>query len=320
MMGLLLLRDKIKNFYTSHEFICFAIIKFLMVLIGLILVKDNIGYMESLKKMPVILAVAGLSAFLPMGVTILILAAVILANIYALSMYLAAVSLGALIVMFIIYYRFTPKESVMLVLIPMMFYLKVPYLAPLAIGLVGTPISVVTAAFGTIVYYMINLVSVNSATINNMDSDSAGKQIEYYIDLFINSQALVFTMGIFAIVILVVYTIKKMSINNSWTIAVVVGGMAELILFEVSSLTLKEIDDPVMIAVECVISIVLAVILQFFIFSVDYTRCEHTQFEDDEYYYYVKAVPKINVVAPEMNIKRINAKRQNKTRNAMRAN
>lgn len=44
----------------------------------------------------------------------------------------------------------------------------------------------------------------------------------------------------------------------------------------------------------------------------DYSRTEHTQFEDDEYYYYVKAVPKINVVAPEMNVKRINAQRKKK--------
>ena len=34
-------------------------------------------------------------------------------------------------------------------------------------------------------------------------------------------------------------------------------------------------------------------ILEFFLFHVDYKRTERLQFEDDEYYYYVKAVPKI---------------------------
>ena len=62
-------------------------------------------------------------------------------------------------------------------------------------------------------------------------------------------------------------------------------------------------------------SLGLAYILQFFVFSVDYSRTEHTQFEDDEYYYYVKAIPKINVTAPEMNVKRINAQRKRKTSN-----
>ena len=35
--------------------------------------------------------------------------------------------------------------------------------------------------------------------------------------------------------------------------------------------------------------------------------------EDYDYYYYVKAVPKINVTAPEMNVKRINAQRRKKS-------
>ena len=40
---------------------------------------------------------------------------------------------------------------------------------------------------------------------------------------------------------------------------------------------------------------VIGLIYNFFIFSVDYTRTEHVQFEDDDYYYYVKAVPKMTV-------------------------
>ena len=33
----------------------------------------------------------------------------------------------------------------------------------------------------------------------------------------------------------------------------------------------------------------------FFIFNVDYRKSEYLQFEDDGYYYYVKAIPKISV-------------------------
>jgi hypothetical protein len=34
-------------------------------------------------------------------------------------------------------------------------------------------------------------------------------------------------------------------------------------------------------------------VVQFFKTVVDYSRVENTQFEDDDYYYYVKAVPKL---------------------------
>ena len=45
-------------------------------------------------------------------------------------------------------------------------------------------------------------------------------------------------------------------------------------------------------------------------FAVDYSRTEHLQFEDDEYYYYIKAVPKVSLAAEEKTIKRINVRQE----------
>ena len=39
--------------------------------------------------------------------------------------------------------------------------------------------------------------------------------------------------------------------------------------------------------------------------TVDYSRTENVQFEDDEYYYYVKAIPKMSVEAPDVNVTRM---------------
>lgn len=314
MMGLLVIKDRFKNFYAQHETYVLAVMKFLIVLIGMILIKVNIGYMDKLQSVPVMFAVSVLAAFLPLGLVILILAAIIVANIYALSMQLAIVSLGILIVMFIIYYRFTPKESVLLIIIPMIFFLKIPYLIPIVAGLVGTPLSIVAVAFGTIVYYMIHIIGKNAAIINNMETDASASQTQYFLNLLVENKEMLFTIVVFLIVIVIVYYIKRMSINNSWTTAIIVGGSAEMVMFIVGSLAIKTELSVVMIVIGCVVSVLLSLVLQFFVFSVDYSRTEHTQFEDDEYYYYVKAVPKINVAAPEMNVKRINAQRKQKNK------
>ena len=50
-------------------------------------------------------------------------------------------------------------------------------------------------------------------------------------------------------------------------------------------------------------------IIQFFYKALDYSRSEYLQFEDDDYFYYVKAVPKIVVSEQNINIKRINPQR-----------
>lgn len=59
------------------------------------------------------------------------------------------------------------------------------------------------------------------------------------------------------------------------------------------------------------VSIVIAMAVEFFVFSVDYSRTEYAQFEDDEYYYYVKAVPKIVMTKQQKNVKKINTVSQN---------
>ena len=54
-------------------------------------------------------------------------------------------------------------------------------------------------------------------------------------------------------------------------------------------------------------SVAAALVVQFFVFSVDYAGTRKVQFEDDEYYYYVKAVPKITISAKDKQVKEIHS-------------
>lgn len=65
-----------------------------------------------------------------------------------------------------------------------------------------------------------------------------------------------------------------------------------------------------MLIIGNIAAVVIGFIMEFFLFSVDYSRTERLQFEDDEYYYYVKAIPKISVTAPEKTVKHINERKE----------
>ena len=54
-----------------------------------------------------------------------------------------------------------------------------------------------------------------------------------------------------------------------------------------------------------IISIVIALIVQFLYNVIDYTREETFEFEDEEYYYYVRAIPKVTVEEEEFNVTQI---------------
>ena len=58
------------------------------------------------------------------------------------------------------------------------------------------------------------------------------------------------------------------------------------------------------------ISVLIALVYTFFAFTVDYSRTEYLQYEDDDYYYYVKAVPKMAVTAPDVKVQKINSRKK----------
>ncbi|MBQ8166184.1 MAG: hypothetical protein IJZ96_04010, partial [Lachnospiraceae bacterium] len=52
--------------------------------------------------------------------------------------------------------------------------------------------------------------------------------------------------------------------------------------------------------------VLVALVVQLCKSMVDYSRKETVQFEDDDYYYYVKAIPKYNVTAKKKNVVKMN--------------
>jgi hypothetical protein len=67
-------------------------------------------------------------------------------------------------------------------------------------------------------------------------------------------------------------------------------------------------DDEIELAtilIGSLLSGVIAFVVQFFKGVLDYGRIEIVQFEDDDYYYYVKAIPKIYVAERDVNVQTI---------------
>ena len=105
--------------------------------------------------------------------------------------------------------------------------------------------------------------------------------------------------------------------DHSWTIAIISGALVNIMLLLVGDLMFDTNVAIGGVIIGTVASALIAVVIQFFSFHVDYSRTEKVQFEDDEYYYYVKAVPKVTVAAPERKVKKIN--QQKKARPSQRS-
>lgn len=316
MFKILELREKLKVIYSGYSIYIDAAFKFVLALAGMILINSNIGTMGVLQNPLVVAAISLACAVLPKALMVMILMFTIVGHVYSMALEPAIMILVIFMLMYLLFFRFTSKESFILIIVPIMFFLKVPYIVPLIVGLIATPISIVSVAFGTLVYFILAYIGQNYEEIVKLAGEDGFKVLSMLVDGIFANTAFYFTIAVLGIVIALVYIIKRLSVDYSWIAAVCAGGVMQLVLFLMGNVMLEDMSLVCSIASTIaggLLSVALAWFLQFFLHSVDYTRTEKVQFEDDDYYYYVKAVPKVKASFSEVKVKRVNAKKVNKT-------
>lgn len=310
MTILLEFREKLKIFYSKYDMYIKPFIKCIVTFITLTTINANIGFMTRLTNPVLVIMVALAATFLPFNAVLVLAAIFMVAHFYAASLPVALVALAIILLMFLLYYRFSPKESYLVLLTPIGFMLKIPFILPLLGGLLGTPLSAFPVAFGVVLYYLMYSVRQNSSVINNSEASNMLQTYTYLIDNIINNKEMLVCILAFTVTILVVYFIRRLSVDYSWSIAIVLGAITNLLIMLVCDYMLNISYNILWLIIGIAFSVGLAFCVKFMAFHVDYTRTEHVQFEDDEYYYYVKAIPKIRITSREKKVKRINPQKK----------
>ena len=119
----------------------------------------------------------------------------------------------------------------------------------------------------------------------------------------LGNQEMYLVIGILVISSLVVCGIRKIKMNYAWAIAIVSGIVIQLVGLFIGFLELGVSGKTIEIIIGNIIALIVGFILQFLFMNLDYARTERVQFEDDEYFYYVKAIPKKMVASEEKTVK-----------------
>lgn len=307
MSSLLEIKEVVKRLYSKYDAYIAPVMKFLIAFIAFICIKNQLGFMTRINNVAILLIAALVCSFLPVGFMIFFAALFILLHCYALALEATIVVFCLFLLMFLLFFRFTPKDALCVVLTPICFGLKIPYVMPLAMGLIGTPASAISVGCGTIVYYMLHFISQNSTALGANDAGEAMARLRMVIDGILGNKAMLITVVAFVFTLELVYIIKRLSVDHSWTIASIAGTIANVMILLLGDLMYDTNVSVIGILLGSVVSLGIALVIQFFVLGVDYSRTEKVQFEDDEYYYYVKAVPKMTVAAPEKTVKKINS-------------
>ncbi len=310
MTTLLVAKQYIKTFISKYEVYLKPLLKLVIALAALLMINGKIGYMHRLDNAAIVLMAALMCSFMPMNFIIFMAAVFVVLHMYALSLECAVITLVIFMVLFLLYFRFSPKDTLVVLLTPMCFMIGIPYVMPLAMGLLGSPASAISVGCGVIVAYLIDYVADGATTLSGMATDDMATKFRFIIDGFLDNKGMVLTIVAFTITIIVVYYVRRLSVDYAWTIAIIAGALSDVMILLIGDLIFDTNVSILGLIIGTVFSVLIAKVVEFFAFHVDYSRTEKVQFEDDEYYYYVKAVPKITVAAPSRTVKKINAARR----------
>ena len=209
--------------------------------------------------------------------------------------------------MFLIYFRFSPGDTFVVLLTPVCCALRIPYVVPLSMGLVGKPTSALSVGCGVAVYYILHYIKGCSSALTSLDAEGMASKFKYVIDGLIGNKAMFVMIAAFAVTIVIVYCVRRMNIDHAWTIAIVVGALTDILILLAGDLMFTTNISLIWTILGSILAIAFVKGLQFFVFNVDYARTERVQFEDDEYYYFVKAVPKVSISTPKKNVKKVSS-------------
>ncbi len=310
MDSLYLLRERIEELYAEYSRIVDKAVQFVVTFIAFYLINANIGFMEAAANPVITVALSVICTFFKPAWTLLVAALLILAHMYELSLGVLAVVALVFFVMYVFFIRMTPGMALVVLLTPILFHFHIPFVLPVACGLISSPVSMVAIACGTVTYYMLDYVKVAEATLRVDSFSEMMDQMTMVIQQIFTGREMWIYVLTFMICVLVVYAIRRMSVDHAWIIAIAAGVVANIVVIAGGDIALGVATSYGSLFIGNVIAAVVGLILNFFFFSVDYARSENLQYEDDDYYYYVKAVPKLSVARTDVTVTRINARKE----------
>lgn len=308
MMPLLVFRERVRNYYQKNNNYIIPAAKFIFALVAFMEINREIGYDSRFMSFPVVLVMSLISAFTPSAVMVLLASALSVLHIYFISPFLSIVILMLLMIIYLLFARFTPRLGYVLLAVPILYVLKIPFVIPILLGLVCAPIAIIPTACGVFIFYMFQVIK---AAITSQDNSSVEDILKLYtsvIDSLMGNKQMIMTILIFALVLLVVYYVRRMKFDYAFEIAIVAGALTCILGFLISNLFLDQTNQILSMLLGTIFSAAIVYVIHFFKLTLDYSGVEHVQFEDDVYYYYVKAVPKVTVTTPQMKVKHINVK------------
>ncbi|WP_139355584.1 hypothetical protein [Oribacterium sp. C9] len=291
---MLRVKETLQKFYTENDYWTIPVTKAITAFLCFLTVNSRVGFSDVLSNPLICFAAAVLCSFLPWTCIPVFFCIFILGNAYAASLEITLVAVVVLLLASLIQSAFRAGHAVLIALVPLFFYIHIPYVLPVIAGLSLGLMSIVPISIGIMLYYFIEYMAGHTAVAASQ-GDITAMATAYaglFGNLFKDKEAIVAILA-FALCVVVVFIISQIPFDESWIVAAGAGILTTAVTTFFGhmhfGLETSFIDMLPGLLLSCIVSIAYV----FAFHAVDYQRTERLRFEDDDYVYFVKAVPKL---------------------------
>lgn len=285
-------RELIQKIYGKNDYWIVPIFRSLFSMFLFFSLNRYLGMTGKPANPLVILILALLSFFLPFSFVPCLAGLFLLYYFYTKSLLLLGIGLLFFILIFIIQSSIRGKYAVLIAVMPLCYFMGIPYFLPLLVGLSMGLSAVLSLSLGILVYYFLQFIrEYKEQLILSGDLLEQFDGLSKKMTPLLQNKEMIVMLMLFTLAALSIYVIRNFSFNYSWIIALITGICVEgLVFFVLPSLSVKM--NIGLSLLSYLVSILFSFVVLFLLRDADYRGTEFVQFEDDAYYYYVKAIPK----------------------------
>ena len=194
------------------------------------------------------------------------------------------------------YFIFKPRQSILITVMCLVGMLNLTGAAAIPIGLLCGPIAVIPAAAGTFVYGMILTLRQNSSVLEaSAQRLTSMEKAAYFIKAIGSNERILLLMAALVVTIVVVYMTRKLPYSYAWAIAIAAGTACYVLTVLVGNVAFGVTVHLLYLSISIILGVLISSVLHVFLFLLDGTHTEFLEYEDENYVYYVRAIPKYSV-------------------------
>lgn len=299
----LLFRDRVRNVVLKHEILAERIGSGVLAFASLLILKEYFGYSTPISHIWLIVILSIFCAFLPMSGIAIVLDIFLLLNLTSLSMDIAIVVLLMIIAANLVCAFYGVNNYSNVTLIPVFQQWRMPFLPVMGSAMLGGINEIAATISGGIIAFFLKAVRENSSML--LDDTANISAMDLIINQMLGNHLFYFFIVALVVMFIVTYNIKCRDINHAWSLAAIFGVLSEFVIMLTGYLFTGNASSIGGLILGNIFTLLFGLGINYFVRDLDYSRVEKVQFEDDDYYYYVTAVPKIRIAEEHVQVKKI---------------